>query len=68
MDPQEREQPEVVAADDSCMSYSDARRAWEAGEFSDWANQHGFPLVIDGDECKNWEEVEDSLSDPTWDS
>lgn len=58
----------TVTADDGCsLTYSEARVCWEAGEFSEWANEHGFPLVIDGESYTSFSGVEDALSDDTWD-
>ena len=59
-------EPLVVRSDGVSMLYSDARRAFEAGEFSDWSKDY-FPLVIQGVEYADWEHVEDALSIETWD-
>lgn len=63
----ERADPEVIANDGQSITYSSARIMWENGEFSDWVEQHGFPLDIDGDMFSDWTGVEDALSDDSWD-
>ena len=61
-------EPDVVADDGAVMSYSEARVAWENGDFSAWVETHGFPLMIDGVKYPTWEScVEEALSDDTWD-
>ncbi len=60
-------EPRVNAADGTQISYSAARTAWENSEFSDWADLHGFPLMIDGVEYNSWEGIECTLSDDQYD-
>jgi len=63
------EEPDVDADDGATMTYSEARRVWEGGEFSDWVERHRFPLTIDGATYESWEDdVEGALSDDRWDS
>jgi len=64
---EERTEPNVIAANGMCVTYSEARLMWENGEFSDWVAEHAFPLEIDGDTFSNWNGVEDALSDDSWD-
>jgi len=60
-------EPDVTCADDSSVSYSDARTMWENGEFSDWVDDHGFPLTIGDESFSGWADIEDALSDDSWD-
>ena len=60
-------EPDVLASDNSCMSYSAARTAWENGDFSEWVEAHGWPLTIAEEKFVNWKGVEDALSDDSWD-
>jgi hypothetical protein len=61
-------EPDVVCADDACLSYAEARLAWEAGEFSEWVAEHGWPIKIAEVSYSNWTGVEAALSDDRWDA
>ncbi len=62
-------EPDVIANDDNCISYSVARRLWEGGEFSDWVEAHGgLPLTIDGVVFHTWTRVGEALSEDRWDN
>ncbi len=61
------DEPDCVADDASTISYREARVMWENGEFSEWVEQHGFPLTINGTDYSSWQGVEEALSDDTWD-
>jgi hypothetical protein len=69
----ERHEPTVTAANDACLSYHDARTAWEGGDFADWADRNGWPIAIDvatfsrPQNDSQWDRIEDALSDDTWD-
>ncbi len=54
---------EIIANDDAEITLADARSAWEAGEFSDWVEQHGFPIEIEGISYSNWDGVEVALAE-----
>ena len=62
-----KREPMVVADDGASLRYSDARRAWEAGEFSGWLAEHGLPLTIGRLTIRRRGGIEDALSDDTWD-
>ena len=63
----QRTEPTIEAGDSARVSYSNARKMWEAGEFSDWVDEHGFPITIDGVTYHRWNKLEDALSDDQWD-
>ncbi len=75
--PPEREQkgrkigsqmPFVQAADGRRVTYRDARLLWEEGGFSEWVEEHGFPLTINLISYPSWAGVEDALSLDEWDA
>jgi hypothetical protein len=62
------EEPDVEACDYTTVTYSEARSMWEAGEFSDWVNEHGgFPFDIGQEHFYSWDGTEGALLDDTWD-
>ena len=62
-------EPSVIAQDSRTITYTEARVLWENGEFSDWVEQHGgLPIIIDNDDVTRWADIEDALSDDSWDN
>lgn len=52
----------VEASNGRTLTKKDAEALWEEGDFSEWAETNGFPLIIDGEEFEDWTGVEDALA------
>lgn len=53
---------DVIADDGAHLHIANALYIWEGGEFSDWVEQHGFPLTIGRKTFRSSDGVEDALS------
>lgn len=55
--------PDVVADNGAHLHIATAMYLWEGGEFSEWAEQNGFPIQIGEAVFEGWDGVEDALID-----